>query len=64
MKGSHKLTERIKQLRAELDTLIDEEAAERAKTAPGIPVPVIRQLITNRAPGCQCRQTLELLSNG
>ena len=52
------LPERIAALRAEIDLLIDQVAADEAKRCPGVPEVVIRQGITARANSCQCRQYL------
>jgi hypothetical protein len=50
------LQTRIQTIRAEIDALIDKKVTEAAKVSPGIPAGVLRNLITNRAPECQCRQ--------
>lgn len=50
------LQARIVAIRAEIDTLIDKKVEDAAKASPGIPAGVLRNLITNRAPDCQCRQ--------
>lgn len=50
------LQSRIAAIRAEIDALIDKKVTEAAKASPGIPTGVLRNLITNRAPDCQCRQ--------
>jgi hypothetical protein len=50
------LQNRINAIRAEIDALIDKKVSEVAKASPGIPAGVLRNLITNRAPECQCRQ--------
>ena len=55
-----RLDERIKQLRAEIDAVIDTKAAAVAMENPGVPAGVIRNLLTARAPGCACSQYLEL----
>ena len=57
---SVRLDERIKQLRAEIDAVIDAKTAAVAKENPGVPRGVIRNLLTARAPGCACSQYLEL----
>ena len=54
------LQTRINAIRTEIDALIDKKVAEAAKAAPGIPAGVLRNLITNRAPECQCRQYVVL----
>ena len=48
--------ERIAALRADIDSLIDQMAAESA--VPGVPLQVTRNLITARGGSCQCRQYL------
>ncbi len=50
------LQDRIDTIRAEIDAQIDKKVAEAAKASPGIPTGVLRSLVTNRAPECQCRQ--------
>ena len=64
LKTKPTLTERIAQLQTEIDKLLDEHAAETAKECPGIPIPNICALLTNRAPGCQCRQAINLMNEG
>ena len=54
------LEERIKQIRADIDAIIDARAAAVAKESPGVPLGVIRNLLTARAPACPCAQYLEL----
>jgi hypothetical protein len=54
------LEERIEKLRAEIDAFIDARVAKEAKECPGIPSPVLRQMATARAAGCQCSQYLAL----
>jgi hypothetical protein len=51
------LPERIAALRAEIDLVIDQMAADEAKKTPGVPQVVIRQMIT-RGSSCQCRSFL------
>ena len=52
------LTERIREIRAEANAFIDARAEQLAKESPGVPVGVLRNLITSRAGGCECRQYL------
>jgi hypothetical protein len=52
------LAERIREVRAEANAFIDARAAELAKQSPGVPLGVLRNLITGRATGCECRQYL------
>jgi hypothetical protein len=47
------LEEKISQLRDELDAEIDRRAAELKKTMEGVPVTVIRNILTRSSP-CQC----------
>jgi hypothetical protein len=54
------LEERIKQIRVEIDALIDAKAEAVAKESPGVPLGVIRKLLTARAPACPCAQYLEI----
>lgn len=54
------LEDRIKQVRAEIETIIDEHVERVVKGSPGVPPGVIRNLLTARAPACPCAQYLEL----
>ena len=54
------LEQRINQIRAEIDAIMDARAAAVAKQSPGVPMEVIRNLLTARAPACRCAQYLEL----
>jgi hypothetical protein len=54
------LENRIKQLRADIDAIIDTKAEAVAKESPGVPLGVIRNLLTARAPACRCAQYLEI----
>ncbi len=54
------LETRIGQIRAEIDGLIDARAKAVARQSPGVPLGVIRNLLTARAPGCRCAQYLAL----
>jgi hypothetical protein len=54
------LEDRITQIRADIDTIIDARAVAVAKENPGVPSGVIRNLLTARAPACPCAQYLEL----
>lgn len=58
------LEERIRGLRAEIDALIDTQAEAVARDSPGVPLKVIRSLLTARAPGCPCAQYLEIAGEG
>ena len=54
------LEERIKDIRAEIEGLIDARAETVASESPGVPIGVVRNLLTARAPACPCAQYLEL----
>jgi hypothetical protein len=54
------LEDRIKSIRTEIDAIIDVMAEAESKRCPGIPVPVLRNLITGRAGACQCQQHLSI----
>ena len=54
------LEERIKQIRADIDAIITAKAEAVARESPGVPLGVVRNLLTARAPACPCAQYLEL----
>jgi hypothetical protein len=54
------LEHRIKQIRADIDAIIDAKVQVVAKESPGVPQGVIRNLLTARAPACPCAQYLEI----
>lgn len=54
------LEDRIKRIRAEIETIIDAKTKAVAKENPGVPSGVIRNLLTARAPACPCAQYLEI----
>lgn len=56
------LEQKIRQLRAEIESIIDARAETIAKDSPGVPIGVIRNLLTAQAPSCPCRQYLGLLA--
>ena len=58
------LEDRIRQMRADIDAIIDARAEAVAKQSPGVPLGVIRNLLTARAPACACAQYLELSGEG
>jgi hypothetical protein len=58
MSAEPSLPERIRTLRADADAFLDEKASELSLTTPGVPLHVLRNLLTNRAHGCQCRAVL------
>jgi hypothetical protein len=54
------LEDRIKQIRSDIAAIIDAKAEAVAKETPGVPIGVIRNLLTARAPACPCAQYLEI----
>ena len=46
------LEQKIRQLRADIDALIDARAKAVARESPGVPIGVIRNMLTARAPAC------------
>lgn len=57
-----RIEDRIDELRAEIDGIIDARVARIASESPGVPAGVIRNLLTARAPSCRCAQYIELCS--
>jgi len=57
------LPERITEFRAELDAFLDAKAADIKKNCPGVPVEVLRHMMTNRSFGCQCQAVQNLEQN-
>ncbi|MET4526528.1 hypothetical protein [Bradyrhizobium sp. JR18.2] len=56
------LLERIQEIQAEADALIDRRVEElRAETKFSIPPPVLRQELEGKARGCPCKQAAALL---
>jgi hypothetical protein len=58
------LEDRIKELRIQIDAIIDARVEAVAKESPGVPRGVIRNLLTAKAPTCPCAQYLELDAKG
>jgi hypothetical protein len=54
------LEDRIQQVRADVEAIIDAKAEAVAKQSPGVPLGVIRNLLIARAPACPCAQYLEI----
>lgn len=54
------LEDRIREVRSDIEKIIDARVALVAKESPGVPPGVIRNLLTARAPACPCAQYLEL----
>lgn len=57
------LEQRIKQIRADINVIIDARVEAVAKESPGVPLGVIRNFLTARAPDCRCAQYLEIVGN-
>ena len=55
------LVDRINAIRAEADAFLDDQARALLETATNVPFHVLRNLLTNRAYGCQCRAVLNNL---
>jgi hypothetical protein len=58
------LLERIELIRAEADRLIDAEAQKVKEQNPGLPIAVIRNLLTNRSGNCQCAAVRRISEQG
>ncbi|MCP1969903.1 MULTISPECIES: hypothetical protein [Bradyrhizobium] len=58
MKIPKGVREKFVQAKAEADAFIDKRAAELAKLSPGVPVGVIRNLITGH--GCACLDAMKI----
>lgn len=56
------LEQKIGRLRAEISALIDARAQAVARESPGVPIGVIRNMLTAHAPACPCAQYLELFA--
>lgn len=54
------LDERIRQIRVEIDAIIDQKVEQNRKECPGVPPDVLRDLITAKSGGCHCRQYLQM----
>lgn len=54
------LEQRIRRVRSDIDALIDARAQAVGRESPGVPIGVIRNMLTARAPACPCTQYLEL----
>lgn len=59
-RNTQQLNERIAALRLELEAFIDAKAETVKAQTPGVPLTVIRGLITARAGNCECRQYLQI----
>ncbi len=58
------LDERIRQIRSEIDSIVEARAEAVARQSPGVPVAVIRNLLTAHEPACRCAQYLKILDKG
>ena len=58
------LLDRITELRAEADRWIDAEAQKVKEQNPGLPIAVIRNLLTNRSGNCQCAAVRRISEQG
>jgi hypothetical protein len=58
------LEHRIRQIRRDIDAIIDAKAEAVARQSPGVPLGVIRNLLTARAGACPCAQYLEIAGDG
>lgn len=54
------LATRIAAIRAEADAFIEARAEALAAETPGVPLQVLRNIITNRSFSCQCQAVLNL----
>jgi hypothetical protein len=54
------LEERIRQIRADIEAIVNARVELVARESPGVPPGVIRNLLTAPAPACPCAQYLEL----
>jgi hypothetical protein len=55
------LADRIKAIHEEIEKLITEHVELVGKSAPGVPLGVLRQCAFSRAGGCACREYDHLL---
>ncbi len=54
------LEERISLIRTDIEAVVEARASAVALENPGVPLGVIRNLLTARAPACPCSQYLAL----
>jgi hypothetical protein len=55
------LEDRISAIREECDKYIDAKAEQLKLDAPGVPIGVLRNILTARTGGCACRAVLNNL---
>jgi hypothetical protein len=53
-------TERVNQIRDDIDAFIDARVASLKKTSPGVPELVLRNILTARSGGCHCIAFLQI----
>ena len=54
------IEDRIREIRADIEAMIDARAEAMTKECPGVPAIVLRNLLVARAPGCLCSQILAI----
>jgi hypothetical protein len=52
--------QRVQALQNEINAYIDQRAAALKAESPGVPVGVLRNILTSRSGGCECRAFLRL----
>jgi hypothetical protein len=52
--------QRVQALQAEINAFIDARADALKAESPGVPVGVLRNILTARASGCECRAYLAI----
>ena len=55
------LEDRVRSLRQEIDQFIDERVEKLRAECPGVPGPMLRNSLTARSGGCECRALLNIL---
>ena len=55
------IEDRIRTLQSEIGALINDRIAREVAAHPNISADVLRNILTNRAPDCPCRQYLRLM---
>jgi hypothetical protein len=53
--------DRVRGFRAEIDSFIDAKVKEIKKTCPGVPEPVLRNVLMSRTDGCLCAAYLNIV---
>jgi hypothetical protein len=52
--------QKVKTLQGEINDFIDARAEDLRAVTPGVPVTVLRNILTNRSGGCECRAYLQI----